>query len=502
MSEEISGNALIPCFERMFLAPASADKAVFSGQDLQTTNLHTERVKHIMPTIITDDRSKLLGLKEGVVDIHERLDGSFKGKLYDSLSRATPVSGDYGKDSRGNVSPVRTVINRSWMLPDKITPVPQADFNAKILDYQRSGFTSEAQDRMVEGRHYVDTKYEASVVKPEVFIDHAWFNDLQELQNSFNLRGDKHEKMAINVLTAKNVAWLKALTAKQVLRATRNEESDLSTMLVSLPESRYFTAACGSEAPDTISFREIATLNALTKNMNGTKKILAMSPMAHVAFYDAHKKILKNNDYIPGSDISKLDTIRPFEGGITPFMLEDIVAQDGSTLFGLDESMMVLFNPLAVSKCTWGGLVVDFMEDGAAYNQVRTWRKETLGYVRTSDNGVMIIKIPTLVPTLDVKSDGSSTTSLAPAKSATSATITVATNAKRITTQNWRIVVSDTWIKPTVISGTGTQDIKIDFTENATGSPRTGTIEVYSDVIGYEGDSTLKKTISVTQAGA
>ncbi len=455
-----------------------------------------------MPNIVADDPSKLLGIREGVVDIHERLDGSFKGKLYDSLSRVTPVSGDYGKDSRGNTMPVRTVINRSWMLPDKLTPVPQAEFNEKILDYQRSGFTSEAHDRMVEGRHYVDTKYEATVVKPQVFVDHAWFNDLQELQNSFNLRGDKHEKMAINILTAKNIAWLKALTAKQVLRATRNEESDLSTKLVDLPESRYFTAKCGSEAPDTISFREIATLNALTKNMNGTKKILAMSPFAHVAFYDAHKKILKNNDYVPGSDISKLDTIRPFEGGITPFVLEDIVAEDNSTLFGLDESMMVLFNPLAVSKCTWGGLVADFDVVGAAYNQVRAWRKETLGYVRTSDNGVMIIKIPTLVPTLDVMESSASITELSPAKSAGTATLTVKTNSSRMTPQNWRIVVSADWIKPTVLSGTGTQEVKVDFTENATGTPRTGTIEIHSDVVGYDGDASLKKTISVIQAGA
>lgn len=451
-----------------------------------------------MPTQEIDPSYKL-GLREGVVTIQERLDGSFKGKLYDSLSRATPVSGDYGKDSRGNTMPVRTVINRSWMRPDKIDPVSQADFNSRILNYQKSGFTSAAHDDMVAGRHYVDTKYEATVAKPQVFIDHAWFNTLQELQNSFNIRGDKHEKMAINMLTAKNVAWLKALTAKSVLRATRNEESDLSTMTVALPQSRYFTASC-TKAKDTIDFREIATLNARTKNMNGTRKILAMSPMAHVAFYDYHKQWLKNNDYSPGSDISMLDTIKPFEGGITPFVLEEITAEDDSLLFGLDESIMVLFNPLAVSKCVWGGLEADFAVDGDAYNEVKAWRKEVLSYVRTSDNGVMMIKIPTLVPTLSVTEGSTAITTKTVTKAASTLTLNVSVNSARMTPQTWKVVSSETWLKPSVYAGSGSGEITVTVDANATGSSRTATLEIVSEVPGYEGDAALVKTIAVTQS--
>lgn len=447
------------------------------------------------------DPSYTLGLREGIVTIAERLDGSFKGKLYDSLSRATPVKGDFKPDANGNVSPVRTVINRSWMRADRIVPVPQAKFNEKILDYQKSGFTSEAHDKMVEGRHYVDTKYEATVAKPEVFIDHAWFNKLQDLQNSFNLKGDKYEKMAINIMTAKNVAWLKALTAKQVLRATRNEESDLSTKLVDLPASRYFTAS-HKEAKDTIDFREIGLLNALTKNMNGTRKILAMSPMAHVAFYDFHKKWLKNNDYKPGSDITMLDTLPSFEGGITPFVLEEITSAEDELLFALDESQMILFNPLAVSKCVWGGLEADFAVDGDAYNQVKVWRKETLSYVRTSDVGVMIVKIPALVPTLEVQEGGAAITSLSVTKAASVAKATVKTNSARMTPQTWRLTTDAAWIKPTILSGAGDAEVQIGFDENDTGSSRTGVIEVVSDVPGYEGDPTLKVILSVTQSAS
>lgn len=445
------------------------------------------------------DPSYMLGLHEGVVEIHERLDGSFKGKLYDSLSRATPIEGDREKNGPNKGRPIRTVINRSWMRPDKIESVPQADFNARILNYQKSGFTSEAHDDMVAGRHYVQGSYEATVTKPKVYIDHAWFNSLQDLENSFNLKGDKHEKMAINILTAKNVDWLKALTAKEVLRATRNEEAELATKVVALDASRYFTASC-KDATDTIDFREIATLNAKTKSMNGYRKILAMSPMAHVAFYDYHKKWLKNNDYSPGSDISMLDTIKPFEGGITPFVLEDIVAETGETLFGLDESQMVLFNPEAVSKCVWDGLTVDFAVDGDAYNEVKTWRKEVLSYVRTSDQGVMIVKIPTLVPTLDVTNGSATVASLDVAKTASTRELTIKTNDGRMTPQPWTVEVSADWIKPTVYAGTGSSKVSVGFDANATASARTGTITITSSVPGYEGDLTLTKIISVTQA--
>ena len=444
------------------------------------------------------DPSFQLGLREGVVTMQERLDGSFKGKSYDVLSKATPISGDYDKQTG---QPVRTIINRSWMLPDKITPESQQDFNARILNYQKAGFTSDAHDDMVAGRHYVDTKYEATVCKPQVVVDHAYFNSIQELQNSFNLRGDKHEKMYINVLTAKNVMWLDALVAPQVLRATRNEESDLSTMLVSLPESRYHVAS-SKETTETLSFREIALLNARTKNMNGPRKLLAMNPIQHALFYDVNKNWLKNNDYVPGSDLTMLDTIKPFQGGIVPFQIDDIVGANGDILFGLDESQLVLFNEYAVSKCTWGGPDIGMTIDGHAYNQPQAWRKETLGSVRTSDNAVMIIKIPGLVPTLSVMNGSSEVTSLSPAKTATSSTLNIKTNANRITPQRWRVVCSEAWMMADVVAGAGDATVKISYTANSTGSARTGTVEIFSDVPGYAGDASLKKTISVTQAGA
>lgn len=447
---------------------------------------------------MAQDPSFMLGLREGVTTIQERLDGSFRGKCYDILSRATPISGDYDKSSG---RPVRTIINRSWMTADKITPVAEKDFNSRILNYQKAGFTSEAHDDMVAGRHYVDTKYEATVAKPEVLVDHAWFNNLQALQNSFNLQGDKQEKMAINILTAKNVMWLKALTAPQVLRATRNEESDLSTMLVDLPASRYHVADT-KETDETLSFREIALLNARTKNMNGTRKLLAMNPIQHALFYDVNKNWLKNNDYVPGSDLTALDTIKPFQGGIVPFQIEEISDADNNVLFGLDESQMILFNEMCVSKVLWGGLEADCEVDGRTYGQVQCWRKETLSYVRTSDLGVMIIKIPGLIPTLSVKSGSTEATTLTPAKGASSVTLTVQTNDKRMTAQPWTAVTDADWVTLTPKTASGSGQLKVEYAANTTGTQRSATIEIVSAVPGYEGDASLRKVISVTQAGA
>lgn len=448
----------------------------------------------------TVDQSYLLGVREGVVTIQERLDGSFQGKLYSSLSKATPIDGDYSKDGG---QPVRTVVNRSWMTPDKLSPVSQSDFNAKVLNYQKSGFTSEAHDTMVAGRHYVDTKYEATVIKPQVLVDHAWFNTLQELENSFDLKGDKMEKMAINILTAKNVMWLNALTAPKVLRATRDDESDLSTELITLDQSRYYMAGTGS-VTETLTFREIALLNAKTKrDMGGKRKLLAMSPIQHALFYDANKEWLKNNDYVPGSDLTELDSIKPFQGGIVPLQIEDIVDIDGNVLFGLDESQMVMFVPDCVSECRWGGLTADCAVDGHAYNEVQAWRKEVLGFSRTSDRGVMIITIAGLVPTLKVgttETVATETSSLTPAKSASEQTLYVKTNGARMTPQAWNVTTTADWITITPGSGDGDGSFKVAFAANATSSARTATISVVSDVPGYAGDTSLTKTISVTQA--
>lgn len=442
---------------------------------------------------------RYLGLREGVVTVFEQLDGSArKDKLfYEQLSMATPISGDFDKATN---QPVRTVINRRAMHPDQITPIPQKEWNDKILNYQKAGFTSTAHDTMVAGRHYTEGEYEASVVWPLVFEDHAWFNSLEDLENSLPLKSDKIEKIHLNLLVAKNVQWLKALTAKTVTRATRTTDSDLVTKRVDLPDSQYRTPIDG-DTNSSINLKDISLLNALTKDMNGTRKLMLMSTIQWSHFYVLNYELFKNNDYVPGSDLSQLNTIRPFQGGITPIAIEETMSADGDVLFGLDESQIIIANPSCVSKCVWGGKTCDYAIDGHAYNQVQCWSREVVNYIRTSDLGVMIVTIPKLTPTLTVTNDSISEDAISATASETTYTITVTTNDNRLVPQSWHVETDSDWITVSPTSGSGSGTFTITVAENTDTSTRSGTVSVHSPTL-VNSIGTLTYTFTVNQAAA
>lgn len=444
---------------------------------------------------MADYNDRFLGLREGVVTVFEQLDGSARKErlFYDQLSPQLPISGDFDRSTN---QPVRTVINRRAMHPDKIVPISQKEWNAKILNYQQSGFTSAAHDEMVAGRHYTQGEYEASVVWPMVFEDHAWFNSLEELENSLPLKSDKIEKIHLNILLAKNVQWLKALIAPSVKRASRTDDSDLVTKDVALPPDRYRTPL--DESKPSLTLKDISLLNALTKDMNGARKMMLMSSIQWSHFYMQNFELFKNNDYVPGSDLTQLDTIRPFQGGITPIAVEDTVSATGEVLFGLDESQIIIANPGCVAKCVWGGKTCDYSVDGHAYNQVQCWSREVLNYVRTSDKGVLIITIPLLVPTLSVlDEDSAECTSISAESSETSVTLTVKTNENRLVPQEWHVVTDATWIKVSPERTHGSGELTLTLTENTSESSRSASVEVHSTtLLGVQ-----KWTIAVTQSG-
>ena len=119
--------------------------------------------------------------------------------------------------------------------------------------------------------------------------------------------------------------------------------------------------------------------------------------------------------------------------------------------------------------------------------QAHFLRKIREDFVRTSDKGVVIVRIPALAPKLEV---GSTTVSLS--TGGETKTTTVSVNDNRVMAQTWTATTDAAWLTLKAASGTNSGDFGIEAAANDTGSSRSAVVKVVS--------GELVENITVTQA--
>lgn len=429
-----------------------------------------------------DYSDKNIGFRQGVKFVMDRLDGSAKNQDLTTLVTAQ-AAGDMKNDGSGGSLPARTHINRSMIAIDELKVVTAYEDNRLIKQYMQNP-NSANFDAMTKDRHYAEAHYSSTVATPKVFKDRACFNSWDEMRNGFNEHNDKLQAVVANIRVSKNKALIDAIRATSVKRTTRDDDAEPSYADVALPESQIYTL--GSNAK-TLTYKDLLMIRARCQRMNTKQTYMLMSWAQQAEFKATNVQDLQNKDFVASSDLRALDQSITFQG-ITPVIVEDEYNVQDNKVFGLDESEILIFNPTAITKVHWTDesiYGVDMQADGQAH----FLRKIRADFVRTSDKGVMIVKIPALAPQLNL---GKTTVSLV--KAGTAQEISVTTNANRVMQQDWWVTSDADWITITDGSGVGSGTFAIGATANSTSSSRSALVKVRS------GD--LEQTITVTQAGS
>lgn len=424
---------------------------------------------------------KNIGFRQGVEFVMERLDGSFKHQDLTTLIKAN-AKGDM-RQTGGGAVPARTHINRSMIAVDELKVVSAYEDNKLIKSYMQNP-NSATFDAMTKDRHYAEAHYSSTVATPKVFKDRACFNSWDEMRNGFNEKNDKLQAVVANITVAKNRALLDAIRATKVKRTTRDDDAEPSYADVALPASQIYTL---DASKTTLDYKDLLLLRARCQRMTGYGTYMLMSWAQQAEFKAVNVDKLQNKDFVASSDLRMLDQSIQFQG-ITPVIVEDQFDITDNKIFGLDESEILIFNPLAITKVNWTDESKWGVESQADM-EAHFLRKIRADFVRTSDKGVVIVKIPKLVPTLTV-----SAATLSLVKAGTEKTLTVTTNANRVMPQTWAAYTDADWLTLPASAGTGTGTLAIGATSNGTGAARTATVVVRS------GD--LTKTVTVTQAAS
>ena len=418
-----------------------------------------------------------IGFRQGVQYVMERLDGSAKNQDLTTLIKATAPG-----DMKGG-TPSRTHINRSMITTDELKVVSAYDDNALIKKYMRAP-NSANFDAMTADRHYAEAHYSSTVATPKVFKDRAVFNNWDEMRNGFNIHNDKLVAVVNNIRVARNKAMIEAIKAKKVKRTTRDDDAEPDYADVTLPDSQYFDVPAGQK---TLKYKDLLTIRARCQRMSGfgTYMLMSWAQQAEFKGDEDNVKFLQNKDFVASSDLRMLDQSIAFQG-ITPVIVEDEFNIDDNKVFGLDESEILIFNPTAVTKVKWTDESL-YGVDSQADMQAHFLRKIREDFVRTSDKGVVIVRIPALAPKLEV---GSTTVSLS--TGGETKTMTVSVNDSRVMAQTWTATTDAAWLTLKSASGTNSGDFGIEASANGTGSSRSAVVKVVS------GD--LVENITVTQA--
>lgn len=424
---------------------------------------------------------KNIGFRQGVDFVMERLDGSFKNQDLTTLIKAN-AQGDM-RQTGGGAVPARTHINRSMITVDELKVVSAYEDNQLIKNYMRNP-NSTTFDAMTKDRHYAEAQYSSTVATPKVFKDRACFNSWDEMRNGFNEKNDKLQAVVANITVAKNRALLDAIRATSVKRTTRDDDAEPSYADIAFPASQYYTL---DSAKTTLDYKDLLLIRARCQRMTGYGTYMLMSWAQQAEFKAVNVDKLQNKDFVASSDLRALDQSIQFQG-ITPVIVEDQFDKTDNKVFGLDESEILIFNPLAITKVGWTD-ESKWGVDSQADMEAHFLRKIRADYVRTSDKGVVIVKIPKLAPSLTL---GATTLSLV--KAGTAKELTVTTNTNRVMPQTWAAYTDASWITLPASAGTGSGNLAIGATANDTGASRSALVKVRS------GD--LVETITVTQAGS
>lgn len=422
-----------------------------------------------------------IGFRQGVEFVMERLDGSAKNQDLTTLIKAN-AKGDM-RAGPGGAVPARTHIDRSMIAIDELKVVSAYEDNKVIKNYMRNP-NSKTFDAMTADRHYAEAHYSSTVATPKVFKDRATFNSWDEMRNGFNIKNDKLQALVANIRVAKNRALLDAIRAKTVKRTTRDDDAEPSYADIALPDSQYYKL---DASKTTLDYKDLLLIRARCQRMTGFGTYMLMSWAQQAEFKAVNVDKLQNKDFVASSDLRALDQSIHFQG-ITPVIVEDEFDVRDNKVFGLDESEILIFNPLAITKVHWTD-ESKWGVDSQADMEAHFLRKIRADYVRTSDKGVIIVQIPKLAPSLTL-----SGSTLALVKAGTAKELTVTTNANRVMQQTWAAYTDADWLTLPASAGTGSGTLAIAATENTTGQSRSALVKVRS------GD--LVETITVTQAGA
>lgn len=421
-----------------------------------------------------------IGFRQGVEYVMERLDGSAKNQDLTTLIKAH-AKGNMTQTGGGAV-PARTHINRSMITIDELKVVSAYEDNQLIKHYMQNP-NSVTFDAMTKDRHYAEAHYSSTVATPKVFKDRACFNSWDEMRNGFNVKNDKLQALIANIRVAKNRALIEAIRAKTVKRTTRDDDAEPSYADIELPQSQYYVL---DAAKTTLDYKDLLLLRARCQRMTGYGTYMFMSWAQQAEFKAVNVDKLQNKDFVASSDLRMLDQSIHFQG-ITPVIVEDEFDITDNKVFGLDESEILLFNPLAITDVRWTD-ESKWGVDSQADMEAHFLRKIRADFVRTSDKGVVIIQIPKLTPKLTL-----SQTSLSLEAVGTAKELAVTVNTDRVMPQTWAAYTDASWITLPAYAGTGNGTLAIGATENTTGSSRSALVKVRS------GD--LVETITVTQAG-
>lgn len=422
-----------------------------------------------------------IGFQQGVKYVMEKLDGSAKNQDLTTLIKAHAAGAM--TTSGGSAMPARTHINRSMITVDELQVVSAYEDNKNVKAYMQNP-SSATFDAMTAGRHYAEAHYSSTVATPKVFKDRAVFNSWDEMRNGFNIKNDKLQAVVANIRVARNQALLNAIRATSVKRTTRDDDAEPSYADVALPDSQIYTV--GSDKT-TLDYKDLLLIRARCQRMTGFGTYMFMSWAQQAEFKAVNVDKLQNKDFVASSDLRNLDQSIQFQG-ITPIIVEDEFNINDNKVFGLDESEILVWNPLAVTEVKWTDESL-WGVDSQADMQAHFLRKIRADFVRTSDKGVIIVRIPKLAPKLTL---GKNSVSLV--KAGTAQTITVTTNTDRVMQQDWYATTDASWLTITNGSGVGSGDFGIGASTNDTGSSRSAIVKVRS--------GELSQTITVTQAGS
>ena len=428
-------------------------------------------------------QSNNIGITDSVNRQVELLDGSFKHQNLTSLI-TNVVSGDVN----GSQKPVATYVDREIVGVENLSERNAIDANDDILAWQRA-HTPENFAKLYENEHYADGGYTSTVLQPRLVEDRIFFNSWEDLTNRFDVKETRVKALGANFMVADNAFVMKALLDPKVLRVANRDKYLATPTLadVELPKTQIFEVADNKEAMDIL---DLHLVNDACHSMNISKKILLMNRHQNTMFKNLNKEYLLHHDYVVHTDLRNLEQTVETDSFYN-YIVENQYDKNQKLVFGLDESIMIAFNPTAFTMCNWLDKTICF-EDPHADNEIIVKRKKIFDIKRTSDLGVVHVKLLKYAPKLET---ATVTAKANTAHTDVKAAITV--NDNRINAQSWKATTKETWIVLKTATGTGSGEVVFDLTANTSGAARTGTITVVAD--GMLGGDKIVKTITIKQ---